>query len=161
MTHRSITIIKRDAQNRFVLCYPGELLRMDDELALARCPWPHAKTVDLDGLIIAPGDVFFEFYYLREWFNIMRIFGEDGALKGWYCNIARPAIMSEENIAWSDLALDLLVLPDGRTRVLDEDEFEDLALDVAERRRALAALERLQRWVSERHPPFDLLSDGE
>jgi hypothetical protein len=42
------------------------------------------------------------------------------------------------------LALDLLVFPDGRQIVLDEDEFNALPLSEAERQSALAALAELQ-----------------
>jgi len=152
---QGITITKRDANGRFVLSYAGRLVRLDDDLALARCPWPHSKTVDLDGLVIGPGDVLYESYYLREWFNVMRIESGDGTLKGWYCNITRPAVISERTISWSDLALDLLVLPDGRTRVLDEDEFAELDLSPEDAQAARDALERLQQWVAERLGPFE------
>jgi len=150
-----ITITKRDAKGRFVLSYGGRLVHRDDNLALARCPWPYQKAVDVAGVVISPGDVLVEYYYPREWFNVMRIEAGDGTLKGWYCNVTRPAEISEAKIAWSDLALDLLVLPDGRTQVLDEDEFADLHLSPEDTQAALAALDRLQQWVAEGRGPFE------
>ena len=155
-----ITITKRDAEDQFVLSYAGRLVHRDEDLALVRCPWPHDKSVDLDGLVITPGDVFYESYYWREWFNIMRIEGADHTLKGWYCNITRPAVIREGDISWSDLALDLLVLPDGRTRVLDEDEFVELDLSPQDAQAARDALERLQQWVAERRGPFEGLQSA-
>jgi predicted RNA-binding protein associated with RNAse of E/G family len=43
-----------------------------------------------------------------------------------------------------DLALDLVVLPDGRWVVVDQDEFAGLRLTPEERKQAAQALERLQ-----------------
>ena len=46
-----------------------------------------------------------------------------------------------------DLALDLLVFPDGRQLVLDEDEFEALQPDAALRAAAQSALDELKTLV--------------
>ena len=40
----------------------------------------------------------------------------------WYFNIAEPLEMTREQIAYRDLVVDVLVLPDGTAKVLDEDE---------------------------------------
>ena len=53
-----------------------------------------------------------------------------------------------------DLALDLVVYPDGRSRVLDEDEFAALPLSAEERSRARRALEELQELCRRREGPF-------
>jgi len=80
-----------------------------------------------DNFRILRGDRFLETYYAKYWYNIYEIRDkEDGNLKGWYCNVAYPAEISEELIAFSDLALDLVVYPDGRQVVLDEEEFQAL-----------------------------------
>jgi len=52
---------------------------------------------------------------------------EAGDLKGWYCNITKPAVVTEDELTFVDLALDLWVWPDMRYLVLDEDEFDELA----------------------------------
>ena len=51
-------------------------------------------------------------------------------------------------MSYVDLALDLLVYPDGRQLVLDEDEFQALSLDTATHVKAQAALNELQRLAS-------------
>lgn len=104
---------------------------------------------DLGYVILEPDDLFVEFYYYREWFNVFQIFAADGTLKGWYCNIGRPPEMRDSDLYYVDLELDLFVYPDGRELVLDEDEFEALRdsgctpTDVAG---ALAGLAKLQAW---------------
>ncbi len=52
-----------------------------------------------------------------------------------------PAEFSDGKIAYIDLALDLLVYPDGRYLILDEDEFEALALPHEQQAKARQALD--------------------
>ncbi|MBE9508279.1 MAG: DUF402 domain-containing protein, partial [Chloroflexi bacterium] len=92
---------------------------------------------------------------------IFEIHGGDGRLKGWYCNITRPARIDAREVAAEDLALDLWVAPDGECRVLDEDEFAALPLTPVEREAAQQALAELQAMVKQQVPPFDRRSDDE
>lgn len=87
------------------------------------------------------GDRFIEYYYTDRWYNIFAVYNRgDGALKGWYCNICRPAEIGETAVRCQDLALDLWVTPAGQTTILDEDEFAALNLTTAERQHSRAAL---------------------
>jgi predicted RNA-binding protein associated with RNAse of E/G family len=71
-----------------------------------------------------------------------------GALKGWYCDVTRPATRLGVEVVVEDLDLDLWRSADGRDiRRLDEDEFA--ASGLAERdpeaaAAALAALDELE-----------------
>jgi hypothetical protein len=101
------------------------------------------------------GDRMVEWFYSDQWFNIFQMHDvDDDHLTGWYCNITRPARIEDEAVYAEDLALDLMVYPDGRTLLLDQDEFEALALDSAIRQAALVGLAQLQQWVAERHAMF-------
>lgn len=100
---------------------------------------------DLHGISLNRGDRFVEAYYAERWYNIFEIYDRQSAqLKGWYCNVTLPAQITAQEIRYVDLALDLLVYPDGRQLVLDEDEFA--ALDAPDEVRAGArrSLEELQ-----------------
>jgi protein associated with RNAse G/E len=77
-----------------------------------------------------------------------------GALRGWYCNITRPAVIEAERVSAVDLALDLWVTPDGSSVVLDEAEFAALGLAPAESEAARAALAELQSLARRREGPF-------
>jgi len=156
MIHRQMTITKLDPDGKPVLSYPGEVGRHDDELITARCVWTGTEPWDLGAFSLEPGDVFLEHYYPGEWFNVFEIHEASGALKGWYCNLTRPVEVSRDEIRWWDLALDLLVLPDGEQILLDEDEFEALCPSAALRVRVENALRTLRRWLREGHPPFRL-----
>lgn len=77
----------------------------------------------------------------------------DGTLKGWYCDVARPAVVeAPHSLVVQDLDLDLWLSADRDTLLrLDEDEFLDSGLDTRDpaaarhARRALDELETLAR----------------
>jgi hypothetical protein len=78
-----------------------------------------------DEVVIKKGDRFIETYFSRRWFNIYEIHDRDSdLLKCWYCNVAEPAVFEPGKIWFIDLELDLLVYPDGRKKIMDEDDFE-------------------------------------
>jgi hypothetical protein len=96
-------------------------------------------------LVLRRGDRFIETYFDDRWYNIYEILDrEDGGRKAWYCNIGRPAIIQDNILSYQDLALDLLVYPDGRQFILDEQEFEDLDLSEDARKMARLGLAELQ-----------------
>ena len=101
------------------------------------------------------GDRFVEHFYTDRWYNVFEIHaaGHDG-LRGWYCNIARPARLSADEVAQVDLALDVWVNPDGSCLVLDEDEFAALALPPEEAAAARAAVDELRALAAGRSGPF-------
>lgn len=151
------TIYKLDHLGCVVTAYEGELLTVGPGLILARCPWASAETADVGMFVIEPGDVFYEYYYPDRWFNIFEIHTSGGNLKGWYCNVCLPPEVAEDKreIRWRDLALDLVVLPDGTYQLADEDEFEALSPSPEFRLRASEALNTILRWLAEGHRPFD------
>jgi uncharacterized protein len=103
---------------------------------------------DLGYVRFEKGDVFYEWYYFDHWYNVFQVYSESGELKGWYCNITKPAQVQDDELTFVDLALDLWVWPDLRYLVLDEDELEDLVAngctteDLAAARAALTELIR-------------------
>jgi uncharacterized protein len=101
------------------------------------------------GILLGRGDRFVETFYSDRGYNIFEMHArKDDALKGWYCNVARPAEISDEVVSYVDLALDLLVYPDRRQLVLDEDEFAELHLAGPEVDAARQALRELQEHFS-------------
>ena len=151
----AVTIIKLDYTGRELFTYSGTLEYSDQDTVIARCRWDRLPPLTVGLLRFETGDVFLEYYYRRYWFNIDKVFSAQGTLKGWYCNVAETMEMSTKLVRWRDLALDLVMLPDGRQSALDEDEFAVLPLDIAQRTRALAAWDELRAWVFQRKAPFD------
>lgn len=151
---RAVRVVKIDHQGRRVFAYTGEIVYRAEGVVVARCIFTLPQVVDVGLFKIAQGDIFMEYYYSNEWFNIFAVYDRLGALKGWYCNVAEPTELCDGEIGWRDWALDLVVAPDGRQRVADEDEFEALQPSADTRAQAEAGLATLQRWAKEGHPPF-------
>ena len=137
------TVYKLDHHGREVWRYPARVLARD------------AHSIRLEGFfnrddtLVGPavfkrGDRLVETFYSDRWYNVFAVYDrDDGALKGWYCNVTRPATITGDAVSGDDLALDVWVSPDGAVVVLDEDEFEALALNDEEREAARGALAQI------------------
>jgi hypothetical protein len=148
-----VTVRKLDHTGREVISYPGDVLERHSD-AIVLCTIWDRQPVDLDFVVLEPDDRWTETFYSDRWYNIFEIRASDGRLKGWYCNVTRPAQITRDEVAAEDLALDLWVEPDGNTQVLDEDEFAKLELPPEEREAALEALGQLRAMVAWEAPPF-------
>ena len=144
--------------------WSGELLAWAGPHLVLRAVWTQPVYRGLGVVTFEPGDIFIEHYYLDRWYAIWRVEHSPergGALKCWYCNVATPPDLQGDTLSFRDLALDLVVLPDGTPHVLDRDEFEALratTLDPASAAQAEAAVEQLLARVTRREPPFDGLA---
>ncbi len=147
-----INIIKRNHLGEDVFRYQGELLErgVNQILLQARFGYDDVTVVDMP---VSAGDLFLETYYSDRWYNIYEIHAkDDNKLKGWYCNVSYPAEIGEDTVTFRDLALDLLVYPDGRQIVLDEDEFAALDISEQDKVMALAGLAELRRIFDKKFP---------
>jgi hypothetical protein len=152
-----MTVHKLNTAGLVVLTYEGELAERLPNGVRLDAAWTR-PTLPLGYTTFETGDRFIEWHYTDRWYNILQIHGADGTLKGWYCNVATPAVITEDTIASRDLFLDLWVAPDGRTLTLDDEEFAaDTTLDAPTRAAALAAMDELRRLVEERAFPFSQL----
>jgi hypothetical protein len=140
-----ITVQKQNLAGEVTWQYPGRILCRGRDFVLleARFNLPDAPFMDTQ---LKKNDRFVELFYTNRWYNIFEIHDRnDDRIKGWYCNIGRPAIVeTKDRLSYLDLALDLWVNPQGEQTVLDEDEFFSLDLDKGSRHKALEALEELQ-----------------
>jgi len=145
-----ITIIKQDHLGYEVWRYPARLVDRNDIRVLVSARF-NRTDMPFHGLLLKTNDLFFEAYYYEKWYNIYEIYDrDDGLLKGWYCNITRPAIIKKQQIIYHDLALDLLVHPSGQQILLDEDEFSALTLTEKEQENAWQAVGELQALLADR-----------
>ena len=145
-----IIVVKQDAQEKEVWRYPGKILKSTDHSILIEARFNH-NDANIHGIIFRKNDRFLERYYDDRWYNIYEAHDrDDDHLKGWYCNVTRPARFEGNKIVYIDLALDLLAYPDGRFLVLDEDEFEALNLDPETQKQALAGLDALIKMAREK-----------
>lgn len=133
--------------------YAAELLFDDGTRLAVRAPWAGAGVRDFGFVQFEPGDVFTEYYWRDRWFAVKEVRNGTGKLKGWYCDITRPAILSGTELVVEDLDLDLWRSADGTEVIrLDEDEFEESGLagsDPTAAVAAVAALDELERLARE------------
>lgn len=138
--------------------YHGELLHAELSHLLIHARWERPR-LDLCYVVFEPGDHFYEHYYTDRWYNIFEVRSAADALKGWYCNVTRPAQVKGDTITSEDLELDLFVPPDRHNiRRLDLDEFKARGLDASDpaaHAAALAALDELEHMARAGTPPFD------
>ncbi|HTX91353.1 MAG TPA: DUF402 domain-containing protein [Anaerolineales bacterium] len=153
---KTITVVKYNPAGEEVIRYTGEVLREEGGKVILEARF-NRPDMPFMGTVLKNGDRFIEVYYTDRWYNIFEIHDlADDRLKGWYCNIGRPAIWeTADRLSYVDLALDLWVAPDGAQTVLDEQEFEALALDRGTARWAREAMQELQAlFANQKTPDF-------
>jgi len=150
----AITVIKQDPHGNEKIRYQGEIRKHLAHGVVIQAQWTMPRR-DLGYVVFETGDRFVEYYYSDRWFNIFDIADAQGTRKGWYCNIAEPAHITEHQIAQVDLLLDVWVSPDGKPLILDEDEFAtDTMMSDAQRRGAQTGLQALLKMLEARQEAF-------
>ncbi|QNE78233.1 DUF402 domain-containing protein [Streptomyces finlayi] len=146
-TAPALTVVLAKA-GRTKIRYPAGLVSDDGNRVTVRAPWAAPGVRDFGFVRFEPGDVFTEHYWRDRWFAVKEVRTGDGVLKGWYCDVTRPAVLRDGELLVDDLDLDLWVSADRSSVLrLDEDEFE--ASGLAERdpeaaRSATLALDELE-----------------
>ena len=141
---KEITVSKRNEHNLETWRYKAQLLEDKNGRIVLEATFDREDT-SLHGMLLAKGDRFIETYYTNRWYNIYEIHAvNNDQLRGWYCNVGKPANFDGHTLSYVDLALDLLVFPDGKQIILDEDEFAQMKISIQVRQQALDALAELQ-----------------
>lgn len=119
MTGRPLLEIKetlRGGRQEFA-CSP--LMVGTDEAVLLYRMRRAGRVADLD---LPAGTLSLGYFWTARPYNAYHWLTPGGRTLGLYVNIGDRTRITPEAVSWRDLALDLLVTPDGRCRVLDEDE---------------------------------------
>lgn len=151
MAELRVTVYKLDLAGDVTWQYEGRITRRSPNEIVLEALF-NGRVTPVEDVVLQTGDRFVETYYTDRWYNIYEVHdGVDGQLKGWYCNISRPAVIRDASVSFVDLALDLWVSTDGRQTVLDRPEFDALPIERTEREQALAAMTELHdRFEKER-----------
>jgi len=150
---RRIKVQKKNPAGEVTYEYDGRLLSQDAHSVVIEALFDRADMPFMD-VVFKTGDRFVEYYYTDRWYNIFAIYDrDDGKVKGWYCNIGKPAVLEDGTVSYIDLALDLWVSMDGAQTVLDEEEFEALGLTDELRTGARKGLDELKRLFLNDKPP--------
>lgn len=155
-----ITVVKQNALGEAKVQYQGEVVERTPHKVIIQAYWSRA-TKNLAYTSFEPGDRFIEYYYTNKWFNIFDIASTAGERKGWYCNIAEPAVIFDDRIEQVDLLLDVWVSPKGETLILDEDEFaSDNTLSKEQRKGARQGLHDLLVMIATRQETFASIDEN-
>lgn len=123
MSAHSVDVVLVKA-GRTKISYPAEVLSDDGTVLTVRAAWAGDGVRDFGFVRFEPGDIFTEHYWRDRWYSVKEVRSADGTLKGWYCDITRPATVTPDEVVVEDLDLDLWVSADrGLVLRLDEDEF--------------------------------------
>lgn len=149
----SFTVYKLDEHGNEVWHYPAAVLQRTANFICLEAFF-NRDDQDAGYVVFKRNDRFVEYFYTDRFYNIFAIYDrDDGKLKGWYCNICRPAVITETAVRCEDLALDVWVGVDGTAVVLDEDEFAELDLAEEEVERARTAVSRLLELAQAKNLP--------
>lgn len=147
-------ILKKNLADEVTWQYDSEVLRRDENSITVEAFF-NRDDIPFQEIILKRNDRFVETFFTDKWYNIFEIYDrDDGALKGWYCNITKPAVIEDGHVSYVDLALDLWVSANGRRTVLDEDELEELGLDEETKQKVFAGLGELEKYFESKNPPL-------
>ena len=148
MTQETVTVLKLDHNGKEVVRYSAELLHQTPTTITVRAVFVH-PTKDTGYTIFRTGDHLNEHFYTDRWYNVFALYdGDRSTLKGWYCNICRPAKLEDGFLHCEDLALDVWVFPDGEVTMLDEEEFSQLNLTAAEKKASKNAVNAIRQMAA-------------
>lgn len=144
-------ILKKNLADEVTWQYEGVELNRDENSITIEALF-NRDDLPFQGIVLKRNDRFVETFYTDKWYNIFAIYDrDDGKLKGWYCNIGKPAVIQDGALSYVDLALDLWVSADGKQTVLDEDELDELNLDDELKKKVYDGLRELQTLFEEQH----------
>lgn len=134
--------------------YQGDLLARGENSITLEAIFDREDMPFMD-VVFKKGDRFVEHYYTDRWYNIFVVYDrDDGKIKGWYCNVGKPAEIADSRVSYVDLALDLWVSVNRKQTVLDEDEFQKLHLNEELSTGALHGLDELKDLFKNNEPPI-------
>lgn len=94
----------------------------------AEAPWGR-DDADVDGVQFITGGKIIEYFSPTKRFNVFQVFAPNGDFTGIYANVTAPTVIAQNDagkpvLTWEDHWLDVVRLPDGTMKVLDEDEYQ-------------------------------------
>lgn len=146
-------ILKKNLVEEVTWQYEGVELSRDENSITIEALF-NRDDMPFQDVVLKRNDRFVETFYTDKWYNVFEVYDrDDGKLKGWYCNITKPAVIEDGSVSFVDLALDLWVSADGKQTVLDEDELEELNLDDGLKKKVYDGMRDLQIWFESKNPP--------
>jgi uncharacterized protein len=118
-----------------VLTFPCEAAEVTPRRAVLRYTAPQARRIADVELPVGTDTI--AYYWIDRPYNVYHWVSPAGETLAWYFNVSGFVRIGDGRVEWEDLEVDVLVTPDFRARVLDEDR---LPADLpASQRAAIAA----------------------
>lgn len=128
--------------------YPARVIESDRPGWLSfEAAWA-LPDMDVDGILYETRGRIIEYFSPDQLFNIFHVFQRSGASSGFYANVSElPTLRQDEHgqlvLTWIDCWLDVIKLPNGEIRLLDENDLaasgvEELNPELATRIRMVA-----------------------
>lgn len=120
---RSITEIKTtlDGREKRFDCELLSLAPPRECVVIYRLP----AEVEVEDLLLPAGTVSLGYFWQQKPFNLYQWVDDNADTLALYFNICDNTRIHEDRVAWRDLCVDVLLTPDLRCRVLDEEELPD------------------------------------
>jgi len=131
--------VRLDGTHDDFMCEP--LLVRPGERAVLRYRVDRDWVVAGGALVVPKGAVNLAHYWMDRPYNVYH-FVVGARTLAYYCNVAEPTAIRDDLVEYVDLAVDVLIDPNGTATVLDEDELPD-DLAPARRKHIAKALEEL------------------
>jgi uncharacterized protein len=98
----------------------------------------------VEDVVLPAGTLSLGYFWATRPYNAYHWVTPEGRTIGLYFNISEGADITPQQVVWRDLVVDVLVTPDGRCRVLDEDELP-AEMDASLRQRIKVTQDELVR----------------
>ena len=82
------------------------------------------KEGNIRDIVIPSGSTTIAHYWTDRGYVVWRMYGPEGLLIGTLFHIVKDVIIASTHVQYLDLIVDIWIAPDGKLRVLDEDELE-------------------------------------
>jgi uncharacterized protein len=115
----TVTEVKRRLDGS-VRKYPCEAAEMGDDHAVLL--YRITGTGRVADVSLAPGTLTVAYYWTDRPYNVYHWIAPSGDTLAYYFNLSGPVHIGRDRLEWEDLEVDVLVTPDGRVQVLDEDK---------------------------------------
>lgn len=105
--------------------FPCQAVELTADRAVLLYTLPSAGRVA--DLTLPAGTLTIAYYWIDRPYNVYHWISPEGHTLAYYFNLSGPVTFTTDTVEWEDLEVDILVTPDGRARVLDEDRLPDSA----------------------------------
>ena len=99
-----------------------KLIHRAEDYIVLRYDIVGTKRWQVGDITLMGGTITYAHYWLDLPYNVYHWILPNDSTAGYYFNISDRTQISSDLVTWRDLVVDILVTPDGRCQILDEDE---------------------------------------